>query len=357
MIKEHYAISAEGYLHLAKLGITEDDLYGLSLWKAASNYDKAGDVEHAIAVWQRVVKEREGKSRWPMGVFNLAQSYRSVGSYDEAVEYFQILREKYPRSPAALGSAVPLAKSYLSKDPPEPGRAEKLLREVLKDRALTPLAPAYREALFVLGDLHYDEGEFPKAINVFTEAIDRYPTDSQLGKAMFLVGDSYRKSGLALDQALANLSLDPTAVVLEAETSGLRRNYLDQGRDYFSRAIRFYEGIPEGRLSRLDKLYLRHCWLYRADCLFDLGRYAESVLAYEETALRYQLTPTALASFVQIINAQVRLGQHLEAKSAKERAVWQLRKMPDEAFGGVSNRFTRQEWQGRFDWLDRSGFW
>jgi len=175
LIKEHYVISAEGYLHLAKLGITEDDLYGLSLWKAASNYDKAGDVENAIVVWQRVVKEREGKGRWPMGVFNLAQSYRSVGSYEEAIEYFQILREKNPRSPAALGSAVPLAKCYLSKDPAEPERAESLLREVLKDRALTPLAPAYREALFVLGDLHYDVGEFSKAVNVFTEGIDRYP--------------------------------------------------------------------------------------------------------------------------------------------------------------------------------------
>ena len=171
------------------------------------------------------------------------------------------------------------------------------------------------------------------------------------------MADSYRRSGLELDKTLEEFSDDPTTAVNKEKTSDLRRRHLENAWDYFNRAIKFYEQIPESRRGELDSLYLRHCYLYRADCLFDLGRYREASQLYEEVVLRYQLTATALASFVQIINCQLRLGNPAEARSTGERAMWQLRRMSDEAVATGPKWLSREQWQDWFTWVGKAGLW
>jgi tetratricopeptide (TPR) repeat protein len=302
MITEHFERAAEQFLRVAGIAKGDDDLYGQCLWQGATCFDKGGNTEKAIECWQRFVNEREGEQRWPRAMFNLGQAYQSAGLFDKAINVYETLRLKNPKSLAAFDGIVPLARSYLAKEPPDRERAEQILSSLLKDPTLTPRAPYFRDALFELGELYYKSQNYSAAINILTEAIERYPQDVFAGKSMFLVGDSYRKSGLALDATLAELAKDPTATINRQKTSDQRRGYLENAWDFFNRTIEFYGNIPEERRSDIDKLYLRHCWLYRADCLFNLGRYREAAEQYELAALRYQLTPTALAAFAQSVN-------------------------------------------------------
>jgi len=357
LITKHFEQAAEQFLRVVSLAAGEDELYGDSLWFAATCYDKAGNSQKAKEVWRRFVDQCEGKSRWPRAMYYLAQAHQALGEFGQAVSYYQALREKHPRSPAALQSIVPLAHCYLVKDEPDNKKAEGLLISVLEDVALRPLANVFREALFELGELYYNSKDYPQAITRLIEAIDRYPDEPGLGKYMFLVGDSYRKSGLDLDAVLYKLSHDPSATVSREKTTHLRRSYLKQAQDYYSQAVDFYEKIPEYRRTKLDNLYLRHSWMYRADCLFDLGLYKQAVLFYEEVALRYQLTPTALTAFVQIVNCHSRLGDPTEAASANHRAIWQLAKMSDAALTASPMFPDRQQWQQWFNWTEKSGLW
>ncbi len=357
LITKHFEQAAEQFLRVVSLAAGEDELYEDSLWFAATCYDKAGNSNKAKDVWRRFVDQCEGKSRWPRAMYYLAQAHQALGEFGQAVSYYQALREKHPRSPAALQSIVPLAHCCLVKEEPDNKKAEELLLSVLEDVALRPLANVFREALFELGEFYYNNKNYPQAITRLIEAIDRYPDEPVLGKYMFLVGDSYRKSGLDLDAILYELAQDAGATVSREKTTHLRRNYLKQAQNYYSEAVDFYEKIPEYRRTKLDNLYLRHSWMYRADCLFDLGSYKQAVLFYEEIALRYQLTPTALTAFIQIVNCHSRLGDPAEAASANRRAIWQLTKMSDATLAVSEVSLNRQQWQQWFAWTEKSGLW
>ena len=357
LIKAHFEQAARQFLRVVSFAVGDDDLYAESLGYAATCYDKAGNAEKTIDTWGRYVRQCEGRPEWPAALFNLAQAHQALGQYSEAITFYENLRRKHPRLPAALRAAVPLAKSHLAKDPPDREKAEQLLRSLLANRALTPAAEYFRDAMFELGQLYYDSKKYKEAINVLTEATDRYPDDAALGLAMFLVGDSYRNSGLILDTRLAQLAEDPTATAMYEKAADMRSDFLENAYNYFDRAINFYSHVPEGRRSPLDKAYLRYCWLYRADCLFDLGRYRQAADAYEAAALSYHLTPAALTAFVQITNCQIKLGNINEARSANQRVRWQLTQMSDEDLDVGPMPLSRQQWQDWFDWTGQSGLW
>jgi tetratricopeptide (TPR) repeat protein len=356
-IANHFEKAAQYFLQVASFAVGNDELYGQVLEQAALCYDKAGNTEKTIETWKRFVSEREGQASWPRGLFNLAQALQSIGLYDEAIGYYSLLRQKHPLSIVAPDAVIPLAKCYLAKELPEKDKAMGLLLSVLEDRALTPRSLYYRNVMFELGELYHKNQNYASAIQILTEAVDRYPDDKRLGKTMFLVGDSYRKSGLQLDEQLQSLTQDPSEMLKREKTSNLRRQNLEDAKKYFDRAIEFYSRIPEGRRSELDTMYLRHSYLYRADCLYDVGRYEEAASLYEKTVLRYQLTNTALSAFTQIINCHIKLGNIEQARISNERAIWQLRKMSDEAFESGSGRYTRRQWEEWFQWIVKSGLW
>ncbi|MCP4711566.1 MAG: tetratricopeptide repeat protein [Planctomycetes bacterium] len=349
--------AAEQYLRVASLVVGDDKLYGDSLWEGAICYDKAGNVEKTIEAWQTFVAVREGEPEWPRALFNLAQSNQSIDEIEAAINYYEMLLSKHPTSMAAFDAVVPLAHCFLAKEPQERDRAEILLKSILQDAAINPPSPYFRDALFELGELYYESENYSGAIEKLTEAVDRYPQDHQLGKSKYLVGDSYRRSGLALDTILTDLNNDPTASVRWQKTSGQRQQYLENAREYFDGAIGFYTEIPESRRSDLDEMYMRHSWLYRADCLYDLERYQEAADLYELVVLRYQLTPTALAALVQIVNCHLKLGDPSKARSANRRAMYQLDNMPEEAIVKSSTKLTRTQWQDWFDRTERSNLW
>jgi len=357
LISVHFDQAAEQFLRVSQLAVDEDELYGQSLWQSALCFDKAGNAEKAIETWERFVDQREGKTRWPRALFYLAQAHQALGHYDYAITYYRTLLHRHPHSPAAFDSIVPLARCYLAEEPAEREKAEELLLSVLNNRALTPEAPYFRQALFELGELYFHGQNYPQAISRLIEAIDRYPKEPGLGKYLFLVGDSYRQSGLKLDDTLDKLSEDPADTVSREKTSNRKRQHLKKALEYFSMAVDFYEHVPEERRSQLDNLYLRHSWIYRGDCLFDLGMYQQAVLLYEEVALRYQLTPTALMAFIQIVNCHVKMNNAVEAASANRRALWQLTKMTDSALTDTPIALSREEWQKWFHWTDKAGLW
>ncbi|MBN1436479.1 MAG: tetratricopeptide repeat protein [Sedimentisphaerales bacterium] len=353
---QHYGRAGEEYLRLAEVAAASDDgLYGRSLWEAAICFDNAGDTSRTIGLWQRFVAERERSEHWPEALFRLGQSYQAVGDPARAISAYRNLLQQHPHSPAASNAMLPLARSYLALDPPDREAAQQVLEGILNDPLLTPAAMPFRDAMFELGQMHYREREYPQAISILADAITRYPDYPGLGKIMFFVADAYLQSGRVLADRLGEMSEDDIDAISRDRMNSLRISHLQNARDYFERAIDFYSNMPESRYSDLDHLYLRHCRIYRADTLFDLGQYSEALRGYEEVALRYQLTPTALSAFVQIVNCQLKLGNYAAARAANRRAILQLDRMSDEDLNEGAMPFTRNQWQDWFDWTQTSG--
>jgi tetratricopeptide (TPR) repeat protein len=101
-------------------------------------------------------------------------------------------------------------------------------------------------------------------------------------------------------------------------------------------------------------MYLRHAYLYEADCFFETQDFRRALKLYEEAAGMYKDSCSALAAHVQIINSYVFLGQPEEARAALARAIVLVDTMPDDAFDNPVSREGRRDWKRYFDWLEQA---
>jgi tetratricopeptide (TPR) repeat protein len=101
-------------------------------------------------------------------------------SAEKTREYFGKALSKKPSDPEIKSK---MAMTYVSS--PEPMKGILMLREVLKDN------PDNRSALFNLGILSMQSGQYDKAVERFERIIKLYPTD---GEAVFYLGMSYFQS-------------------------------------------------------------------------------------------------------------------------------------------------------------------
>jgi tetratricopeptide (TPR) repeat protein len=133
-------------------------------------------------------------------------------------------------------------------------------------------------------------------------------------------------------------------------------------RDRLSKARGLYDQVVEHFKNKqpdnaVDQLYFKLSHFYRADCLYDLGEYDEAVKLYDLAAFRYQEDPSALAAYVQIVNAYCALGKVQEARSANERAKLMLSRIPAEAFKDGTFQMPKEYYGQWLKWTSESGLW
>ena len=108
------------------------------------------------------------------------------------------------------------------------------------------------------------------------------------------------------------------------------------------------------RGKTLEGVYLRHSYLYEADCYFEQRDYRTALKLYEEAASAYSDGPSALAAYVQVINCHVFLGEPHEARAALARALVVTEAIPDVAFVQSVAPEGREDWKRYFQWLGES---
>src|SRR5205807_1108267 len=150
--------------------------------------------------------------------------------------------------------------------------------------------------------LYYRTAQYEKAIARLEEMTQRYPLDDRMGQLFFLMADSYRKSAIVLETKIAvakspttqPVTTQPTLAVDLPEAAAARTERLEKARDLYDKVIEFYR---RGTATKeIDKLYLKLAYFYRADCVYDLGKYPEAIKLYGEAAFAYKDDPSAVAA-------------------------------------------------------------
>lgn len=340
------------------LVLVDDQGYGQAMWKGIRLYDEAANVHAVIASLELFVAERPEDPLASDALLRLGQAYQAAGQFDKAIAAYQRNQFRYPNSLAASKSGVPLALAYVAKGPEFYSKAEGvLLRVVENNPLLTPDAEEFRQALFELAQLYYRTNRFEEAVVRLEELTQRYPDDKRKGQLLFLMADSYRKSATRLGVRLEVAdAADPKAGALDAaEAATARKQRLGKAKDLYDGVIELYR--QSGAPSDLDKLYLKLSHFYRADCLYDLGRYDDAINLYDTAARRYVDDPSALTAYVQIVNSFCALGRIDDAKTANERAKWLLRRMPPEAFSDGTFSMPKAYWEQWLKWTGDAGMW
>lgn len=342
------------------LTVSDDRGYGEALWRGIDLYDRAGVIPQAISALELFIAERPDDPLTPDALLRLGKAFHASGQFDKAISAFQKNQFRYPQSLAASKSGVPLAEAYMAKGPEFYPKAEWALNSTLQNPVLTPQAEEFRQALFELAQLQYRTGRYEPAGQLLSEITERYPRDERMGQLLFLMADSFRKSADLLQAELVKApATAPSAP--EAVTAG-RAERLAARRERLAKARRLYDGVIEhyrdhAPAADIDRLYLKLAHFYRADCVFDNGSYEEAIKLYDAAALRYQDDPSALAAYVQIVNAYVALNRPNDARTANERARWLLQRMPPEAFKDLSQTMPSVSWERWMNWSKSAGLW
>jgi len=373
-VRDFRAKAGDAYVTYSRaLTLTDDKAYGDAMWRGVELYDRAGDLQRMISALELFAAERPEDPLTPDALLRLGRAYQAAGNFDKAIAAYQRNQLRYPNTLAASKSAVPLAQALVAKGPDFYAKAEKVLNGVIDNNPLvTPEAAEFKQALFELAQLYYRTTRYEEAVSKLEELTKRYPKEERFGQLLFLMGDSYRKSAAmlmvnqpaAMATAAPSKAATPTTGPVQAaatvtpdprEVATAKRDRLDRAGEWFKQAIEYYHHSPPA--GETDKLYCKLAYFYQADCVFDLGHYEDSIKLYDAAAFRYQDDPTALAAYVQIVNAYCALGKFAEAKTANERAKWLLRRMPAEAFTEGGFTMPKEYWDKWLAWTSQSGMW
>lgn len=361
--RQWFVEAADHYLKLAKLTALEDEVSSEAIWNAADALDQAGERRRRAKVLDAFVKGRPNNTRVPEALLRLGQTYQAMGEHARAVEVYQQNLIDHPRTFWANQSIVPLVECFI--DLGENEKAEQTLLRVV-DRSpgddlalITPEAAEYRNALFLLGDLYADMGNYENAIARYEEAIDRYPDDPRTGRAVFQLACAYRGSA---DRIRRDIK-DPKHLPFKDELKVLYYRRLVNAERLFGRLIERYQDRPESSLGDLEKLYIKLSHFYRADAIYDRSYvldpadqrpYIEALPKYDKAAWLYQHDPIAMSAYVQIVNCHLRMGNVYEARKALQRAGWALRNIPPKNFEGLLPADGREFWEEYLTWLQQT---
>src|SRR5205085_6206797 len=103
---------------------------------------------------------------------------------------------------------------------------------------------------------------------------------------------------------------------VENELRASRLDHLRTAMRHYEQVRSTLEMMDAGRMTELEKTFLRNSFFYIGDCAFDMADYSKAVAAYDAAALRYVDDPASLVAMVQIVNAYIAQGQTAQARTA-----------------------------------------
>lgn len=340
--------------------------YSAAFWKALDLYESASDVGGAIAALEQFCAERPDDPIAADALLGLGLGYQQIGRREQGMRVFQRLLKDHPGSPAAQQAAVPLAQAYLVEGQVQ--RAETLLRSVIDNGDVLPANSAtMRQASWELGDLYYRSDRFAEALTCLEDFGSRFESDlaaepARAAQLAFLKADCHRRTAAArlAEAARAADPLNPArpdaqlaSAVQAGASDSATRQHLESAGALFEQAVSLYRQLEPK--ADVDETYQRLSHFYRADCMFDLGRYEEAIDLYKDAARRYQDDPSALAAYMQIASAYSALGKPAEAKVASERAKWLLRRVSPDEFSSGGFAVPREYWEHWLKLVGESG--
>jgi tetratricopeptide (TPR) repeat protein len=351
LVRKYRTFAADAYIGYSHaLTVADDKQHAEAMWKAVELYDRAGELQMVTSTLELFAAERPSDGQTPDALLRLGRAYQAMGLFDKAIGAFERNQFRYPQSLAASKSGVPLAQTYIAKGPEFYSRAEKVLIGVLQSPVLSPEAEEFSQSLFELAQLYTRTQRFEEAVQRLDEIAQRYPNDPRMAQLLFMQADCYRQSAAALLNAKS------------ADAKGNQAEILTTRNDRLNNAKRCYEklmGMFRDKEPRgdLDRLYLKLAYFYKADCLYALRDYDNAIAAYDAAAMRYKDDASALAAYVQIVNAYCEQRKFDKARRANERAMTLLSRMPQDAFTNGSFSMPREYWQQWLKWTNNAGLW
>ena len=352
--------------------------YPQDVLQSAESFLAGGDFSAAARQYRKFLKG-EPTARNANALVGLGQALMSLNRVDEAVRQFRECIEFHEKDPAVYRARLLCAEALMRQNKNDGAR--QLLDDNLYHSELTPQSTEWRDSLYKLGQINYEESSsgivqtglqtidhqdsaalkekikqlelnndtLQQAIQYLREAVERYPVAPQAVRARYTLGEAYR-----LSAKLPQAKTETTEIATTKEV--LRKEVLANLR----RALEVYTSLIEDltaqqgqrKLSELERTVQRNCYFARGYALDDMGgRDEEAIAAFLDATSRYQRRPEAIEAFAEIASLYRKRDRPLEARGILEQAIEILNRMDPRAEFHHTTRFSRQEWVQYLDWL------
>lgn len=349
--RKYFAEASEAYLQIGALPLADRRRATESAWRAAELQRAAENPQEAARLFIAFADRWPDDPLTPRALLEAGNLSLKAARYDSATELFRRLGREFPATLEASRAMVPLTRCLLNAGPEGIEQAEPVLRTVLEDmEAITPQAPEFADALFLLGEVVMRRGEPERAITILEESMARYPEDSRVWSTTFLLADAYRKSA----QRLRAQAEQEVGVESPPAPDGEYRARLGQAARLYRQLIDTFELRDPTTASALERVYVRLALLYEADCYFETRDLQTALRLYEQITVTLRESVHALSAYVQIVNCHVFLGSHAEARAALARAMVLAEAMSPAAFAVTGGPQSQESWKEYLEWLGDS---
>jgi tetratricopeptide (TPR) repeat protein len=349
---DYQSAASQGRHHLREAGMVFEELarrrfatsrYPDEIWQSAESYFWGQSYTEAIRMFDEYLRNEPIK-RNAQALLRLGQARLAQRDLRKGLEALEECIELHPNDASVFRARLDAAKAY--RDLEDSRRAEQLLLSNLNDAGQSPASSEWRDSLFELGHLLYDEGRHAEAIERLQEAVERYPSAEQSRLATYLMGTSYH-----LVAEIPMKELDAAQTINEREKAAA------SAREHLLKSYEYLETVRKqisasGDPNSHDLSMLRNCYMFEGDVLFNLGRvenspqrYSDAMSAYSNVSTLYHDHPFVLEPLVQIAACQRRLDQKVEARLRVKNALEFLERMPSDVDFRETTNLTRNEWE------------
>lgn len=142
------------------------DLADNALYRIGWAYYKKENYATAIDFYRKMSSEHPSSILLPNAVFGIANCYFKQGKYEMAIKHYQIVVKNYPNTKMSIHEAG-----------------------IEKQIDLRP------EALYYIGESHYNLQRFSQAISAYSELVRQFPKDERADEAQYGIAICYKQMG------------------------------------------------------------------------------------------------------------------------------------------------------------------
>ena len=148
-------------------------------------YFQQGDFGNAIQSYKSIFRKYPSSAVKPIAYYSIGDSYYNLGQYDSALVYYNQIISKYPNTQYVFDAINGIQYCYVAKD--QPDNAISIIDIYI---ANNPNAKNADQVLYKKGEIYYSLDGYAKAIQGYTELINKYPNSSLIPSAYFWIGKS-----------------------------------------------------------------------------------------------------------------------------------------------------------------------
>jgi len=279
------------------------------------------DLSRSIAMYREVAESSKDPYTAAYSLYSIGWSYHKQGAFEQALQTFQELVERFPNDSVNTPDAYTMIGDYYFERPDLPGN-ENFKQAIAAYKRILPFwqSPRYQEALYRLGWCAFNNREYQEAIGYFTllvDEIDWFKLQDISNEKLYLainpdfreetlkyIALSFWEMGLAAlneegDQTATTEAVDKAAAYAKSQTgkpyapeileelAGIYLQAGGQDRRFVRDSLYAYR-----RLLEIFPNYVRAPWVQKqvADNLQRLGETEEGFRAYEALFVHYNRT-------------------------------------------------------------------